>query len=252
MKFKVVLVEDDFSALTAIKNYCQEIQLEVVGAFNSPANFIEELDKLTFDIAILDYAMPQYNGLQLAEILNSKKIPIIFVTGHRDEIASKAWDMNCIACIEKPVNIEKLKSAIQKFSKPLFIVSNDFISLDIYGGEIAKIKIAEIAFITSCESDTSRNDKYLQTTTGKDYRIVNKKLETLINMLPQNDFMRISRYHIVSRLAIDTYSKTAAEIKLKVNYLPKNSCTDKIKNGPVTLSISEEIKDRFKKWISIN
>jgi len=78
MKTKVVVVDDNYSALTAIKNYCEQINLSVIEAYDSPRKFVSELDNLNFDIAILDYEMPQFNGLELAEILNSKNIPIIF------------------------------------------------------------------------------------------------------------------------------------------------------------------------------
>jgi DNA-binding NtrC family response regulator len=178
MKIKVVVVDDDFSALTAIKNYCEKLELIVIAAYDSPAKFISELDLLKFDMAILDYSMPQYNGIQLAEILNSKNIPVIFVTGHRDEIAAKAWDLNCIACIEKPVNVEKIKTAISKYEKDG--VTDAIIELEIYGGKIARIKISEIAHIGQCKNDTSGNDRTLVDLSGKEYRIVNKKLEDLI------------------------------------------------------------------------
>ena len=251
MKIKVVLVDDDFSALTAIKNYCQEIQLEVVGSFTSPANFIEELDKLTFDIAILDYAMPQYNGMQLAEILNSKKIPIIFVTGHRDEIASQAWDMNCIACIEKPVNIEKLKSAIEKYTSATIKSNSDpeFLNLKIYGDAVARIEIRDIAFITSCEADTGGNDRYLQTFSKKGYRIVNKKMEDINNALPQKDFMRIGKSEIISKKAIHKYSQNLEEVTLTVDSDTKNICMNKYPNGSITFTISYKLKEAFRAWV---
>jgi len=238
MKTKVVVVDDDYSALRAIKNYCEQLDLNVIEAFDSPTKFVDAIDTLNFDLAILDYSMPQYNGIQLAEILNSKNIPVIFVTGHRDEIAAKAWDLNCIACIEKPVNIEKIKSSLSKFSIPR-IKNDDSISLLTYGGLTTKIKHSDIAYITTCPDDKSHNDKDLFTLSGKKHRVVNKKLEELINVLPHSEFMRIGKSDIVSKAAIEKHSKNFDELHLVI--------TDS-KNKPVTLYVSDQVKDKFKTW----
>lgn len=232
MKIKAVVVDDDFSALKAIKNYCEQLNLDVIDAFDSPKKFLDAVDNLKFDIAILDYAMPQYNGIQLAEILNSKNIPIIFVTGHRDEIASKAWDLNCIACIEKPVNVEKLKTAITKF-KPQNN-SNDTIELELYGGNIARFKISEIAHVGKCDSDTSGNDRTLTDISGKEFRIVKKKMEDFMKLLPADKFMRVGKSDIIGKHAISMCAKNYEEVTLSVKAKKVN--------------ISDQLKDNFKSW----
>ncbi len=237
MKIKVVLVDDDFSALTAIKNYCQQIPLDVVGAYDSPAKFIEELKPSTFDIAILDYSMPKYNGLQLAEILNSEGIPVIFVTGHRDDIASKAWDLNCIDCIEKPVNVEKIKRAIAKF-KPSTKIEKDVLQLELYGGQIAPIKIVDIAHIGKCDDDSSGNDKLLTDKFGKKFRVIKKRMEDFMNVLPNDKFMRVGKSDIVAKEVISMHSKNHEEITLTVNN----------NKGPIKVNVSAHRKDDFKKW----
>ncbi len=234
MKIKAVVVDDDFSALKAIKNYCEQLNVEVIEAYDSPKKFINAVDELKFDIAILDYAMPQYNGLQLAEFLNSKNIPIIFVTGHRDEIASKAWDLNCIACIEKPVNVEKLKTAITKYSP--FNTTNDTIELELYGGNIARFKISEIAHVGTCDSDTSGNDRTLTDMNGKEFRIVKKKMEDFMNMLPSEKFMRVGKSDIIGKHAISMCAKNYDEVTLTVKSKKVN--------------ISYKLKDVFKSWYS--
>lgn len=233
MKIKVVVVDDDYSALKAIKNYCEQLDLSVIDAFDSSKNFLDLFETLNFDLAILDYAMPQYNGLQIAEILNSKNIPVIFVTGHRDEIASKAWDLNCIACIEKPVNVEKIKNAIGKF-KTKHENKEDAIQIEIYGGQIAKIKISEIAHIGKCDDDSSGNDRILTDLSGKEYRAVNKKMEDFMYMLPLDKFMRVGKSDIIAKKAIIMHSKNYEDVTLSVKGKKVN--------------ISAQRKEDFKKW----
>jgi DNA-binding LytR/AlgR family response regulator len=236
MKTKVVVVDDDFSALKAIKNYCEQINLEVIAAFDSSKNFIDVFETLDFDLAILDYSMPQFDGLQVAALLNSKNIPIIFVTGHRDDIASKAWDLNCIDCIEKPVNPVKIKNAITKYSK---IYTEQILSLKfkIYAGSILKVRINEIAAFTSCKDDKSKNDKTIILMTGDEYRITGMKIQDIIEMLPSKEFLQISRSNIISKNYAVKFTSNFEEIELNLG------------KKVFKLDIAPSHKEAFKAWI---
>jgi FixJ family two-component response regulator len=68
---------------------------------------------------ILDVAMPGMCGPELQEELNCRKIkiPIIFITGHRDErLRSQLIEQGTIACLIKPFSdaamLEALNSAL--------------------------------------------------------------------------------------------------------------------------------------------
>jgi DNA-binding LytR/AlgR family response regulator len=233
MKIRVVIVDDDFSSLKAIKNYCEQLDLYVVDAFDSSKKFIDLFETLNFDLAILDYAMPQYNGLQVAELLNSKGIPVIFVTGHRDEIAAKAWDLNCIACIEKPVNTDKLKIVISRYKLKLE-TEDQTIQFQIYGGQLVKFKISEIAHIGKCEDDSSGNDRTLTNMQGVEFRIVSRSIKDLVAILPEDKFIRTKKSDIVARHAISTISKSYRVITLSVK--------------KKEIDISDEYIENFKKW----
>ena len=236
MKTRVVLLDDDFSGLQALKNYCERLNLEVIAAYQSPREFIDSLNKISFDLAILDYFMPQFNGLEVAEILNSKDVPVIFVTGHRNEIAAKLWDMNCIGCIEKPVNIEKLRSALAKMSgiiKP----EDHKIKLELHGGQIAYFKISEIVHIGTCDEDNSGNDKFLTDQAGNKHRIIKKKMEDFMAVLPTTKFMRVGKSDIVAKDAITRHSKTYEEITLSIK--------DK---REFHVYVSDSRKEDFKNW----
>ncbi len=232
MNIRVVVVDDDFSSLQAIKNYCGQLEVEVVQAFNSAKEFAGSFQDLNFDIAILDYEMPGYNGLQLAELLNSKNIPVMFVTGHRTEIAAKAWDLNCLACIEKPVTVNKLKDALTK-NKPSKRLEQQVVQLELYGGQLANFKVSEIIHIGRCESDTSGNDRLLTLASGKTHRVIKKKMEDFMSVLPNDRFMRIGKSDIVSKDAIMFCSKNLEELTLSTNK---------------KVTISAHRKEDFKHW----
>ena len=236
MKTKVVVVDDDYSALRAIKNYCEQINLQVVEAFDSSKNFIDTFETLDFDLAILDYAMPQFNGFQVAEILNSKNIPVIFITGNRTEIASKAWDLNCIACIEKPVSPDKIKDAITLYTK-IYSKEKKTLKFKIYPGSILKVSTTEIAGFTSCKDDKSNNDKTIILGTGVVHRITGMKIQDIIDMLPSNEFLQISRSNIISKSYAQKYTSNFEEVELNLG------------NKLFKLDITATYKEAFKAWI---
>jgi len=69
---------------------------------------------------ILDVAMPGMGGPELQEELKRRKIriPIIFITGHRDEtLRSRLIEQGAIACLIKPFSdaamLGALNSALQ-------------------------------------------------------------------------------------------------------------------------------------------
>lgn len=74
------------------------------------------------DIILLDYMMPEMNGLEVCRILKdheeTKEIPIFILSAHRDEeVFLGAMDIGIKGYITKPFNIkeviEKIKLAIE-------------------------------------------------------------------------------------------------------------------------------------------
>lgn len=76
-ELKCLLLDDELPGLTYLKMLCEQIPgLSVVKSFNDPSRFLEEFPSLEFDFCIIDIEMPQFNGLQIANLLQGK--PVIF------------------------------------------------------------------------------------------------------------------------------------------------------------------------------
>ena len=89
---KVLIIDDDrsFRKIIARMMVRAGLQVEITEA-TSCAEGVEELNKKVFDCALLDYHMPDANGIHLLqEVLNfgGKNTPIIFVTGNGDEMVA--------------------------------------------------------------------------------------------------------------------------------------------------------------------
>ena len=111
---KCVILDDELLAISYLKLLCNELDVEVVKAFNNPKVFLQEIDNIDCDLCILDIEMPGLNGLQVAELIKGKKI--IFTTAYK-EYAAEAFDLDVIDYVRKPIKKERLQQALEKAEK---------------------------------------------------------------------------------------------------------------------------------------
>jgi two-component system response regulator AlgR len=70
-----------------------------------------------FDVALLDIHLPGADGMQLAQALRALAEPpaVVFVTAHT-EYAVRAFEIEALDYLTKPVRLERLQAALQKQS----------------------------------------------------------------------------------------------------------------------------------------
>ena len=113
---KAILVDDEAPARSELRFLLDETrQVEVVAEAANVREAIERLKEKGADVLFLDISMPGATGLQLAEALNRLKYPpaIVFVTAY-SEHGAKAFDVNAVDYLVKPVETDRLLQAITK------------------------------------------------------------------------------------------------------------------------------------------
>ena len=115
----VSIVDDDESVRESLPDLLKEFGL-ASHTFSSAEEFLASNGIARTQCLILDVAMPGMCGPELQEELNRRKIkiPIIFITGNRDEaLRSRLIERGAIACLIKPFSdaamLEALNSAFQ-------------------------------------------------------------------------------------------------------------------------------------------
>lgn len=105
-KGTVLLIDDDREILEVCSEVLLDAGFEVV-SYDNPLEALESLQKgRKVDLIITDFRMPELNGLQLMEKINSLKIlvPVVMFTGLADkELAIKALNAGCYSLVEKPM-----------------------------------------------------------------------------------------------------------------------------------------------------
>ena len=86
MTQRVAIIEDDTDQARLIASWLNSYGYEST-LFISAELFLESLEKLTFDLLLVDWLLPGLSGLELVQCLTKKKLttPIIFITGKDEE-----------------------------------------------------------------------------------------------------------------------------------------------------------------------
>lgn len=116
----VFVIDDDPSVLKALARLLRSIELKVT-TFASPHEFLEQFEADIPGCLVLDFSMPDLNGLELQQQLAGRNIqaPVIFLTGHGDiPMSVQAMKQGAVDFLIKPVDdhdlIEAIHAAIEK------------------------------------------------------------------------------------------------------------------------------------------
>ncbi|UFJ41044.1 response regulator [Brevibacillus humidisoli] len=116
---RAILVDDERLALNSLGKLLQEVdELEIVGKYQDPRLALEEAVRIKPDVVFLDVEMPGLNGIDAAERL-LRFLPnadVVFVTGF-DEYAVKAFELNVLDYILKPVRRDRLVKTVHRIVK---------------------------------------------------------------------------------------------------------------------------------------
>jgi len=215
---------------------CEQIpELEIVKAFNSPEIFLAEIDKLDFDLCILDIEMPQMSGLQVANLLKGK--PFIFTTAYK-EYAAEAFDIDAVDYVRKPVQKERLHQAVLKAFQKINQgkTSKTYFQINTEKGK-ALVYFDQIRYIKSADSDS--RDKTAMLSDGAMLTLKNISFDKLQELLPAEDFCRINKKEMIAIKAVNFFSfdeittnlldKSGQFIILSLSEVYRNELVNKIK-----------------------
>src|SRR5688572_6247581 len=110
---KVVIVEDEVNSRNLLRNLLSEIpKVDIIGEAASVPEGIAIINDTKPDLIFLDIQLQNSTGFDLLEQLEHQ-CEIIFTTAY-DEYAVKAFKFNAIDYLLKPIDVDELKSAVDK------------------------------------------------------------------------------------------------------------------------------------------
>ena len=204
-KKRVYLVDDELLALEELKVLLSPFEdLEIIGASDRVDQAIQECNELKPDLIFLDINMPGKDGFGFLESLEEVK-EVIFVTAY-DQFAIKAFEVNALDYILKPVNPQRLAEAIQRFrAKQSTNLSSSHedgrLSAEkkIFIKDGEKCHFVQISKIYLLESEGN----YVRVHYEKHKPLLHKSLTYLEQKLPEDLFFRANRQYMFNLDFVD-------------------------------------------------
>jgi two-component system LytT family response regulator len=218
MKLRAVVVDDEEFArknlIMLLQEFCPDV--EVVGEASRKKQAKEVIEEEKPDVVFLDIRMPSgAEGFELLEEIEEKDFQIVFVTAFKD-YAIKAFNVNAIYYILKPIDIEELQLAVEKLQETKKIFLKEPENIDTYYDSLKNLsdtllrnksnnriaishtkglKIVEDDSISHLEASGNcttiyfkEGSRYLDTRTMKTYE----------SILDPTKFFRVHKSHIIN------------------------------------------------------
>ncbi len=113
MKMNCIAVDDEILALKKIQRFAEKIDyLNLLGTFDNALSTFSFLRENKVDLIFLDIQMDEFTGIQLLETL--KDPPYVILTTAYDEYALKAYELDVIDYLLKPIPFERFIKAVEK------------------------------------------------------------------------------------------------------------------------------------------
>lgn len=218
MKHKTIIVDDERLARAEMRRLLADFgNINVVGEAENLSEAVELIENEKPEIVFLDIQLSNENGFDL---LNKvvQNFELIFVTAF-DSYAIRAFEVNAIDYLLKPVNPERLAKAIERLSqekpepktklRPFEFDDRVFLEIN---EKSFFLKVCDISHIVS-----SGDYSEIFTTDGKKI-LVEKTLREWEERLPEKYFLRIHRQTIINLEQIEnieTWFNRAFKIRLK-------------------------------------
>ncbi len=236
---RALLVDDERLARVEFTRLLEKFpDIEIIGEASNGEEAIEKIEELNPDLVFLDIQMPGMTGFEVLEHLHI--VPsIIFVTAY-DEYALKAFEVNALDYVLKPVELNRLEKAIEKVKSETKSNSNLTDEKLNYDSQIF-IKDGEKCWFVKMEKVRmfESEGNYVRLYFENSKPMILKSLNNLEKRLNDKEFFRISRKYIINLTWIE-----------KVEAWFNGGLRVTLKSGE-KLEISRRQTSRFKELMSI-
>lgn len=196
-KQRVFIVDDEPLAIQEMKWMLKDFSdLDIVGQASTAIDAIRQINTVKPDLIFLDINIPEKNGFDILNELNYFP-QIIFVTAY-DEYALKAFEINAIDYLMKPVGQERLVKALSKVK-----ASGQTSSSRVFIKEGNEMKFIEANSIIWIESIGN----YIRIHHEKGSNMMYKSLTAIEEQLRYEIFFRANRQELVNMNKMDRVVK---------------------------------------------
>ena len=204
---RAVIIDDERLARNELKKLLLDFpEVEVIDEAANATQGIEKIEEHNPDLIFLDIQMPGKSGFEMLTELD--KAPYVIFTTAFDEYALKAFEVNALDYLMKPIEPKRLTDALQKmqlaeekelatqqaFNRGTLHENDQVFVKD--GERCWFVKLAEVRLFESVGN-------YAKVFFGNNKPLILKSLNALEERLDEKVFFRANRKHIVNMRMID-------------------------------------------------
>lgn len=200
---RVIAVDDEPLALDIVETYCKNFDfLQFEKGFTKTSIALQYLQKNKVDLLFLDINMPAMSGIDFFNSLQHK--PMLIFTTSYSEYALESYNLGAIDYLLKPFNAARFEKAVRRVNEIYRLLNNMpvadkakhlLLKAD-YG--LIKVILADILFIEGL-------DNYLKIhLVNQPPVVVRLTMKALMEMLPENEFIRVHRSYIIPVTRIES------------------------------------------------
>lgn len=244
---KAIIIDDENLARELIKAYLKKFdQIEVIAECADGFEGLKAIQQHSPDLVFLDIQMPKITGFEMLELIENPPV-VIFSTAF-DQYAIKAFELNATDYLLKPYSEERFAEAVKKAiakvghqdsnQKELENLKETRTEQEPLDRVVVKTgnKIHILALNQVHHFEAQDDYVAIHSDQGKFLKLM--RMKALENGLPEDDFVRIHRSHIVNVKQIE-----------KLELYEKDSYILYLKNGqqvPVSRSGHSRLKEVLK------
>lgn len=206
---RAIIIDDERLARNELKKLLLDFpEIEVIAEAANAAEGVEKIDSLNPDLIFLDIQMPGKTGFDMLSEL--ERTPNVIFTTAYDEYALKAFEVNALDYLLKPVEPKRLADALQKLQveedkEPISdhtisvnrSILNEHDQVFVKDGERCWfVKLSDIRLFESVGN-------YAKVYFGPNKPLILKSLNALEERLDEKVFFRANRKHIVNLRLIE-------------------------------------------------
>lgn len=205
-----IIIEDEKHAIKHLENELAQTGFEVVvqARLNSIVDAVKWLSENQTDLIFLDVQLSDGISFEIFDHIRVRT-PVIFTTSY-DQYVTKAFDVNSISYLLKPVDTDNLKLALQKFEFLYHPETDDEASLSVndkmqvlhtgpqkrflvsMGSKLLSVPAEDVAYFRV------ENKRFvILTTRSRQQYLIDTSMEMLEKRVAPENFFRINRQYII-------------------------------------------------------
>jgi two-component system LytT family response regulator len=215
---EAIIVDDERLARNALRSLLDNIpEIRVVGEADNLRKAVQLVKLTNPDLIFLDIQLPGESGFELLDKIETDA-NIIFVTAY-DEYALRAFEVNALDYLLKPVTEIRLKATVERLLAERKAQNRYFHSLNyddslfiLLTNKHIFLKINTIVYISSSRDYT---EVFFNDNT---HGLTNKTMQEWQLRLPSNSFCRIHRSTIINLnyvLRLEEYFNNSFQVYMK-------------------------------------